>query len=215
MIKNISNLRLDILDSARQSLLEQLLSFTENFVLAGGTGLALQIAHRKSFDFDFFSEQQIAKNFLERISQTIDIDNISVDSTNELTFYTKDKIKITFLHYPFKHADQPIQIKENLRLFTIQDIARQKAYTIGRRGEYRDYFDLYTILKRAEITFIDLIRTTKQLYGSVFDEKLFLEQLVYFNDLRNFSIIPVDQEPLPKPDEIKQFFIHLADNFAA
>jgi ABC-type tungstate transport system permease subunit len=30
----------------------------DNFYLAGGTGLALQLGHRKSLDLDFFSEKK-------------------------------------------------------------------------------------------------------------------------------------------------------------
>lgn len=29
-----------------------------SFYLAGGTGLALQLGHRKSFDFDFFTSKE-------------------------------------------------------------------------------------------------------------------------------------------------------------
>ncbi len=54
MTKNISNLHLELLDNKRQELLEQLIPLTEGFVLGVGTALALQLAHRKSFDFDFF-----------------------------------------------------------------------------------------------------------------------------------------------------------------
>lgn len=46
--------------------------FVEDFYLAGGTGLALQLFHRKSVDFDFFSKKNMLlksqrekiKNFL-------------------------------------------------------------------------------------------------------------------------------------------------------
>ncbi len=215
MNNNILNLRFDILDNKRQALLDGLLPFTKDFVLAGGTGLALQIGHRKSFDFDFFSQEHIAKNFLEKLSQAIRIASISVDSEDELTFFTRDDVKVTFLYYPFSHAYPPLNVKENFRLFTVQDIACQKAYTVGRRGEYRDYFDLYTILKKDYISFPDLIKITKQLYQGIFDEKLFLEQLVYFTDLLNLTIIPVNRQPLPSPEEVKQFFIDLINKYLA
>ena len=47
----------DILDKARLEILP-LFNFTveEGFYLAGGTGLALQVGHRDSVDFDFFKE---------------------------------------------------------------------------------------------------------------------------------------------------------------
>ena len=49
-------LRLDILPEEQLRLFEKLSSqsFINDFYLAGGTCLALQIGHRKSVDFDFF-----------------------------------------------------------------------------------------------------------------------------------------------------------------
>ncbi len=213
MIKNISNLHLDILDNQRQELLTKLLPFTKDFVLGGGTALALQLSHRESYDFDFFSLQPIPRNLLERLSQIISIDHIAVDSPDELTFFTKENIKVTFLCYPFKDVYPYEELEDGLRLFSVKDIAIKKAYTIGRRGEYRDYFDLYTIFKKNYMTLKDLIRDAKRIYGSIFEEKIFLEQLVYFNDLLNFDIIPVSANTIPKPEEVKIFFEELVKNY--
>ncbi|MBI5123101.1 nucleotidyl transferase AbiEii/AbiGii toxin family protein [Candidatus Roizmanbacteria bacterium] len=213
MNKNISNLHLDILDKERQALLHKLLPFAKEFVLGGGTALALQLRHRESYDFDFFSKNPIPKNFLEKISQVITIENIAVDSPDELTFFTKENIKITFLCYPFNDLYEYEELEEGLRLFSVKDIAIKKAYTIGRRGEYRDYFDLYTILKREVISLTNLVLDTKKIYGSIFEEKIFLQQLVYFDDLLNFEIIPVNQTSLPKPEEVKKFFETLVSEY--
>jgi hypothetical protein len=47
----------DILDEKRKSILPLLKRVSEQgFYLAGGTGLALQLGHRDSIDFDFFIE---------------------------------------------------------------------------------------------------------------------------------------------------------------
>jgi hypothetical protein len=47
-----------------------------SFYLAGGTGLALQIGHRKSFDLDFFT----SKEFLpEELSSVIKKHNLSLE----------------------------------------------------------------------------------------------------------------------------------------
>mgnify|MGYP001561033274 CR=1 FL=1 len=48
---------LNILDNDRKAVLPLLKNLSEEgFYLAGGTGLALQIGHRDSIDFDFFKE---------------------------------------------------------------------------------------------------------------------------------------------------------------
>ncbi len=206
MSKNILKLHLDILDKKRQEELQELSPFTKGFVLGGGTALSLQLTHRKSFDFDFFSQSPIPKKLLENISRKLKVDHIVIDTSDELTFFTTDNIKITFLHYPFKVCFKPIKAANNLVLFSVKEIALQKAYTIGRRGEYRDYFDLYTILKNVDINLDELISKAKQEYGSLFDEKMFLGQLVYFGDITNFEVIPVLGKPIPALDEIKQFF---------
>ena len=78
-----------------------------------------------------------------------------------------------------------IQLENGIQVASIDEIAAQKAYTIGRRGEYRD---------------------SERKYGTLFNSKLFLEQLVYFTDLRDTSIIPVSDERIPKPEQIKTFF---------
>lgn len=205
MNKNISKLHLDILDNKRIGLLQTITPHIKSFVLAGGTALALQLAHRKSFDFDFFSMSQIPKRLLEKLSQVLPIDNVAIDTLDELTLFTKNNIKITFLYYPFKPHFQILKMGKGLSLFSIPEIAIQKAYTIDRRGEYRDYFDLYTILKGGYIDLKQIIVTSKEVYGSVFNEKLFLEQLVYFGDLSSFSVIPVANKSLPQPKDIKQF----------
>lgn len=212
MNKNISNLHLELLDKKRQELLQKLIPFTEGFILGGGTALALQLAHRKSFDFDFFSPTQISNKLLEKLSQVTPIENVVVDTLDELTFFTNG-IKATFLYYPFKSIFKHIETAEGLRVFSVKEIALQKAYTIGRRGEYRDYFDLFTILKHEYIGLKEIISGAKEVYNGAFDEKLFLEQLVYFGDLRSFEVIPVSQAPLPKPDEIKEYFGTLVKDY--
>lgn len=201
MNKNILNLHLDILDSARKNLLQKLIPLTMGFVLGGGTALALQITHRQSFDFDFFSTSSIPKKLLEKLSSNLKIKNIAIDTKDELTFFTEDDTKVTFLYYPFKPYNQILKSENNLAIFPTSEIALQKAYTIGRRGEYRDYFDLYSILKNNYSSLKQVISGAKKVYGSVFDEKIFLEQLVY------------KTEPLPNPKGVKHFLQELVNSY--
>jgi len=212
MNKNILKVHLELLDKKRQEVLHKLTSFISDFVLGGGTALTLQLAHRKSFDFDFFSSSQIPKKLLEKLSQVFQIENIVIDTLDELTFF-KSGIKITFLYYPFKPLFKHIETAGGLKMFPVKEIALQKAYTVGRRGEYRDYFDLYTILSYKHTNLQEIISGAKQIYNGAFDEKLFLEQLVYFGDLNNFEVTPASQTPLPAPDEIKHYFETLVKTY--
>lgn len=209
---NISRLHLELLDDARRELLSKLMPFTNGFVLGGGTGLALQIVHRKSFDFDFFSTKEIPKNLLEKIAKVIQVGNIQTDTRDELTFFSKEQIKVTFLRYPFFGFE--LSRVNNFDIFTVKDIAVQKLYTIGRRGEYRDYFDLYSVLINNHADFEELICEAEKIYGGAFDKKMLLQQLVYFKDMLNFEIIPpLPEVKIPTPDEVKMFFQKLVKSF--
>jgi len=46
-----------------------------------------------------------------------------------------------------------------------------------------------------------------------FEEKIFLQQLVYFDDLLHFEIIPLDKASIPAPEDIKHFFEKLVNEY--
>lgn len=210
-----SKIHLEILDEERRNLLLHLAASAKGFILSGGTALALQICHRKSYDFDFFSNHSISAGFPSKISRLVNINNISVDSADEFTFFTSGNVKVTFLHYPFRAYYDIVPSSKGLNLYSVKDIAVQKAYTIGRRGEYRDYFDLYSILSKGYIDLNELIKTAEQVYGGLFNSKIFLEQLVYFDDLLSFDIIPVKTGKIPAKEEVKDFFESLVKSYLA
>lgn len=64
-----------------------------------------------------------------------------------------------------------------------------KAYALGRRITFRDYIDLYFLLKRKIVTLDDIIQdaTTKFTIAgeNVFSTKLFLQQLIYTDDVED------------------------------
>lgn len=213
MKQDISKLHLDILDDIRQEFLQKMLPLTQDFVLGGGTALALQLAHRISYDFDFFSDQPIPKNILEKISQSIQIKEVSIDSSDELTFFDIHDVKCTILHYPFKPHFKTIEFSNRMNMFSIQELAVKKAYTVGRRGAYRDYFDLYTILKDEHINLAEVIRVSEEVYQGLFNSKLFLEQLVYFEDLPDFDIEPTGQKTIPNPETVKLYFEQIVSEY--
>lgn len=204
MNQNISKIHLEILDSKRQELLAKLSTKFTDFVLGGGTALALQITHRQSFDLDFFHEKEISRNLLLEIKKTISIDKVVRDNADELTLYINE-IKVTFLSYPFPKIFQNEEKDNGLKYFLVKNIATQKAYTIGRRGFWRDYFDLYSILKTGSSSIKEIISGASEVYGGVFNPKIFLEQLVYFDDLDDLTIIPLKNHTRPDPKEVKEY----------
>jgi len=206
MSNNTFKLHREALDPSRQKLLRILVKIDKEIVLGGGTALSLQIVHRQSFDFDFFSKTELSKKLLEVVRQTIKISRVSRDMADELTFYDTNNIKITFLYYPFGKVFDFVKTEDHLNYFPLKTVAFQKAYTIGRRGVYRDYFDIYALLKGKYITLKEIIGGAEDIYGTVFNPKIFLEQLVYFTDLTNFEIMPISKsQKIPHHGDVKKF----------
>jgi len=64
----------------------------------------------------------------------------------------------------------------------IVSLAAMKAYALGRRAKWKDYVDLYFIIK--ELGSIRLIiGKSKEIFGVEFNEKNFRSQLSYFEDI--------------------------------
>lgn len=187
MSNSTSNLFLNVLDDQRASTLAKLKPMFDVWYLAGGTALALQLGHRISFDFDLFSQHEIHTSLRQHIVKIFGNKlHFSLDTNEQLTFFTDEQVKITFATTPCVPL-YPLITTENVRMENIQDIAADKAFTIGRRGAYRDYVDLYFILSK-DVALSEIVRDATKKYGAMFDEKLFLEQLDYMGDIADYSL---------------------------
>lgn len=181
----------------------ELKNFTD-FYLGGGTALALQIGHRMSVDFDLFSEKEIPEELLGKVEETFSQKEIkpSVNNKDELTVFVDD-IKITFLRYPFPLVLELVSC-EGVKLLDIKEIAATKVYTIGRRGSYRDYLDLYFIFSEGHASLDETIKLAERKYGVEINSRLFLEQLIYLGDIKDTEILFLKQ-PASK-QEVENFF---------
>ncbi len=177
----------DILDKNRKKVLPLLKNFKDEFYLAGGTALALQIGHRDSIDFDFFTQNDIdtAKLFekIKSVFQDFKILKIQ-EENNTLTVLIDENIKISFFTYKYKLINNFIN-EENLKLASVEDIALMKLSAILSRATIKDYIDLYFILKKYELN--DLLKKSKEKFPDI-DTNLILKSLVYFKDIENEPI---------------------------
>lgn len=200
---------LEILNPRRQEVLDQLCkTFKNEYYLAGGTALALQIKHRKSVDFDLFKKNEITLSTKQKLFTGFKADVITtlVDTGDELTVVLNNEIKVTFLAYFWQPLFPLIQIPQGIPLLDIRDIALTKAYAIGRRANYRDYFDLYVILKRGHIDLKTIVQFCNKKYGELFSERNFLEQLLFLDDMSLNEPLESLGEPLVSNNMLLQFF---------
>jgi len=180
-------MNLEAISLKRQKIFQELKNFPQ-FYLAGGTALALQIGHRMSDDFDLFSEKDIPVDLLEKVEKifkesTIDI---IINHSEQLSLVI-DQTKVDFVKYPFPLILGLIEY-EKVKIVKIPEIAAMKAYTIGRRATYKDYIDLYFILSEKHSSLPEIIKISKEKFKEHFDPRLFLEQLVYLEDIQEEPI---------------------------
>lgn len=174
------------------------------FYLAGGTALALQMGHRRSLDFDLACSEQINPFDLERklISNGFKIEQIFTSTTDEFSILIRDT-NVTFFYFPFDVGHHTIWARGQIKMPEIIDLGAMKAYALGRRNQWKDYVDLYFLLK-FKLTLENLIARASKIFSSNFNEKLFREQLCYFEDIDLSETIDyLDYAPDDK--EIKEF----------
>ena len=117
-------------------------------------------------------------------------------------------VKCTFFNYPFK-IPATIQWENLVRMPTLLNLAAMKAYTLGRRNSWKDYTDLYFMLK-AGVSLKDIVTRANELYREQFSEKLFRQQLCFFKDLNPTEKIDFIIPSPPTQKEIKTFLIDQA-----
>src|SRR3989338_38838 len=196
-------MHLEVLKSEQREIFLKLRRLPE-FYLVGGTALALQIKHRIYIDFDLFSKKNIPQNLLvkvRRIFSGLKV-KVIVNHSEQLSVRIKG-IKVDFVKYKFPLVLKPI-IFEGVKIVSIREIAAMKAYTLNQRGTLKDYVDLYFILKERYSTLERIKKIAEKKYESEFNFRLFLEQLIYLEDVKEMDIQYI-KEPIGK-EEIKNFF---------
>lgn len=199
----MTELHLESLDKPRQAVFNKLIKFKPIGVLAGGTAIALQIGHRTSVDFDIFTYQPLNKRLYESVKKVFDPGTVKMYSSDvQLNIGTPEGIKVTF-YYSGHVPHEPLVNTHSISLLGLGDLASNKAAVIGDRGKWRDYVDLYFLLKGGFISLKKIIDLSELRFGGEFSRKLFLEQLVYFNDITDYDIQFLKDNV--NPDLIKEF----------
>jgi hypothetical protein len=89
-------------------------------------------------------------------------------------------------------------------MMSVREIGATKAYTIGRRGTYKDYVDLYFIVAEHHASLQEIIALAEQKFGGIFNSRLFTEQLLFMDDLRDYQVDFLKSSVTP--EEIINFF---------
>jgi hypothetical protein len=172
------------------------------FYLGGGTALALQIGHRISGDFDFFSPDDFSESALaERLSA---LGTFQLEQKAERTLVgILDGVKLSFLGYRYPLL-KPLTEVSGVGMAAVADVVCMKLDAIASRGTKRDFIDVYFVAKEVFPlpAIMDLFRKK---YVSVNYNLIHVRKsLTYFED--------AEDEPMPRMlklvdwNEVKRFF---------
>jgi hypothetical protein len=84
-----------------------------------------------------------------------------------------------------------------------------KAFALGRRAKWKDYVDLYFILKDY-YSFQEIAEVATVLFGDQFSEKLFKMQLGYFKGINYDEEVSYLIPNPPSEEEIQSFLINVS-----
>ncbi len=186
-------------DRALRDLRER--SVLDDFYLAGGTGLALQLGHRRSVDLDFFSTDMFDEELL--IRKLLGLAGFSVVGKDSSTLHAGiGRVKASFLGYPYP-VIFPFLSFADVNVADPRDIACMKISAIAGRGTRRDFVDLYFVSKSHGLQ--PLLELFRRKFAKADYSKIhILKSLTYFHD--------AEEDPMPDMladlswDEVKNFF---------
>jgi len=198
----------DILTAKQVELLPLIGEFSRDYYLVGGTAIALYLGHRRSIDFDLFTFGKVKKLSIKKIidSYSWPVSDILFEDSEQIHLVI-DGVKVTFFSYPHLIETQTV-FEGTIRIPDLLTLAAMKAYALGGRAKWKDYVDLYFLL-RDHFSLLQISEKSKELFRSFYNEKLFREQLCYFEDIDYSEKIDFI-DPLVSDDKIKQFLTDVA-----
>ena len=178
---------LEILPKSQQQLWQQLKPVSElGFVLYGGTAIALQLGHRQSIDFDFFSEKKLDKDLLRTTFSFFKTATLLQDREETLTvlvpFENEVSVKISFFgNLQFGCVDIPRETDDGvLKVASLEDLLATKLKVLFQRVESKDYIDIAAMIQHG-VSLSYGLASASLMFGSAFQPSECLKALIYFH----------------------------------
>ncbi|MCD8543651.1 MAG: nucleotidyl transferase AbiEii/AbiGii toxin family protein [Sulfurospirillum cavolei] len=196
---------LDCLLPKTQEVLLQIVKscdFLDKYVLVGGSALTLHLCHRKSEDLDFFTYDDVFDKekiffFIKSFEQ-----KEIINQTNEQIDVLLDGVKVTFFNAKWSFL-KPI-MKQKLNIASIEQIAAMKVNVLFLRAKYRDYYDLYFLVKEG-MSLKHIFEVSEKIVEGV-TFKLFVVALLYIDDIEDDDIRYLEPKEHLSKANIRDFF---------
>ena len=125
------------------------------YYLVGGTALSLQLGTRMSEDLDFMRWRTSKTERMEVAWKQIEEGLATIGEGQSMNLMDIDHVEfivsgVKFSFYActrFSPLTAPIDYRDNLKLADIPAIGAMKMEVMLRRSNFRDYYDIYSIVK--------------------------------------------------------------------
>ncbi|MEK7163854.1 MAG: nucleotidyl transferase AbiEii/AbiGii toxin family protein [Patescibacteria group bacterium] len=152
----------------------------KGYYLVGGTALALQLGHRRSLDYDLFTKNSFDnKRIVISLRHKFATPKLHINSRDELILVVHET-KMTWYNFPYDITCN-ISWPGVIQMPDVLTIAAMKAFALGQRAKWKDYVDLYFVMKKYSLK--DIVEKARELFGSEVNDRIFREQLSYFDDI--------------------------------
>ncbi len=177
---------LEILPAPQRALWNELSEVSREFVLYGGTALALHRAHRRSVDFDLFGSRALDLAQIEQGISFLKGANIIQRDKNTLSAIVDrgGPVKVSFFGVPsLPRLSAAVVAKDNgLGVASLLDLAGTKASVVQVRAEAKDYIDIDALITVGKVDLPLALSAAQGLYGSTFNPQITLKALSFFDD---------------------------------
>jgi len=176
--------------------------FLDKYVLVGGSALTLHLCHRKSEDLDFFTyDNSFDKREIFQYIKQFENKEI-LNQTDEQVDLLLDGVKVTFFNAQWLFL-KPKKI-EKFNLSSLESIAAMKINVLFLRAKYRDYYDVYFLVKKS-MSLKKIFKCSLDVLEGI-NFKLFSVALLYTDDIEDDNIEYLEPIEILTKEQIRDFF---------
>jgi predicted nucleotidyltransferase component of viral defense system len=181
------------------------------YFLVGGTALALQLNTRQSEDLDFMNwkVQKSQKPEVDWVAIEKELKTIGIIEARDIWDFNHVEFIVSGVKISFYTSGKsspvsaPLHLKDNLKLADVEAIGAMKMEVMLRRSNFRDYYDIYSILQQginfkklvdSSLSYSGHILTTKNLLAILTDSSRFQIDSGFEQLNPKYKVTPADIE---------------------
>jgi hypothetical protein len=176
---------------------------SDGFYLAGGTGLCLQLAHRRSIVIDLFREADFDPASVLEGLRAAGLTPSDVRTKANTLWFDLNGVPTSLMAFPYPSLHPPAPAL-GVPVASLEDIAAMKVEAIASRGARKDFVDLYFICSEG-LTLPGAISAFERRFARAHPDLAHrLKALTYFDDAeREPELLLLRPAPWPT---VRHFF---------